>query len=180
MGVFCIGIHDLNAPGSQLLGDGLAFLGALGMVGYLLVARRLNHQSPWLILNVGAAVGGGILLVLAVILNIPLEAASPTALGWILMATLIPQLIGHTALTYSLRVAAPTTVAMTSVAEPAGAAFLAWLILGDLVPSMVILGCAITLFGVAIAAIDQAHLSKGLSPRDRTIGRNRNSNSTNK
>jgi drug/metabolite transporter (DMT)-like permease len=160
LGVCLIAAHDLGSHGSQLLGDALAFLGALGMVGYLLIARKLNHHSPWLILNISAAVGGVILLLLAICLNIPLEAASPTALFWIGMATLVPQLIGHTALTFSLRFAAPTTVAMTTVAEPAAAAFLAWLILGDTAPGIVIIGCSITLFGVATAALDQARVTK--------------------
>ncbi|MEE2756417.1 MAG: DMT family transporter [Myxococcota bacterium] len=157
LGLACVGIVLISQGSGQsgsapMLGNGLALLGALGMVGYLLLARQLAQYNPWTLLSIASGVGGGVLLFTAACLGIPIEAASSDAFFWIVMATLIPQLIGHTALTYSLRYAPPTAVAMATVAEPAGAAILAWLILAETVTIHVMIGCAITLFAVASAA----------------------------
>ena len=155
-GVVLIGANDLAGGSGQLIGDLLAFVGAIGMVGYLLIARRLRNFSPWVLLNISAAIGGLVLLSAAVSIGVPIDPANTDALFWIAMATLIPQMIGHTALTFSLRRAAPTAVAMATVAEPAGAAFLAWVILGDTVPPMVMFGCSLTLVAISVVARDLA------------------------
>lgn len=151
-GIVLISHGGAAAGDAPMLGNGLALLGALGMVGYLLLARGLATYSPWAILSIASAVGGGVLLLTAACMGVPVEAASTDAFFWIVMATLIPQLIGHTALTYSLKFASPTAVAMATVAEPAGAALLAWLILAETITIEVIIGCAITMIAVACAA----------------------------
>ena len=151
-GISCISMADPGSAESPFVGNALAFLGALGMVGYLLIGRGLTHLHPWVILSVASFVGGSTLLVAAALLGIPLIPPTSDAFFWIVMATLIPQLIGHTALTYALRFASPTAVSMATVAEPAGAALLAWVILSEQLSLTVALGCLLTMGAVTLSS----------------------------
>jgi len=142
-----------GAVGSQI-GNVLAFVGAVAMAGYFLVARRLRQHSSILLLSIATGTGGVLLLCTALATGISIIPASMESFFWIAMATLIPQLIGHTALTVSLKTAPPTTAAMATVAEPIGATVVAWFVLGQAVGVWTLIGSAVTMCGVAIAARD--------------------------
>ena len=60
-------------------------------------------------------VGAVCLLLWAAAMGVPWEIPSVQAGLWILMAALIPQLVGHTTLTWSLRFLPPTGVAIAAV-----------------------------------------------------------------
>ena len=89
----------------------------------------------------------------AVIVGIPIEVASWESLGWIALAALVPQLIGHTLMTWSLRYTKPTAVGVATVSEPVASTALGWAWLGEAVGPVAAVGCSITLFGVLIAAL---------------------------
>lgn len=151
VGVALIGGADLEASPSALAGDALALVGSAAMGGYLLVGRRLGPMDVGAFQAVACAVGAVLLLGTAAALGQPLRAASPAAWGWLALATAVPQLIGHTLLTWSLRHTTPTVVAMATVAEPVGATALAWLWLGDRVAPLTAVGCGLTLAAVLLA-----------------------------
>ena len=151
-GLLIIGGAHLAGGGDALVGDALAGLGAAAMAGYLLVGRSLGDSLEVLPFSgVATAVGAVSLLGTAVVCGIPVEAASPEALFWIALAALIPQLVGHNLLTWSLRHARPTAVGVATLGEPVGATFLGWLWLGQAVPPSVLAGCTVTLAAVVIA-----------------------------
>lgn len=151
VGVGLIGWRDLSSEGA-LVGDLLAFAGAAAMAGYLVVARR---QPPTL--HVGAytgiacAVGALLLLVAALGLGVPLEIPSVRSGVFVALAALVPQLVGHSALTWSLRHLSPTAVGLATVAEPVGSTLLAWCWLGETPAALTLLGCAITLSAVVFS-----------------------------
>lgn len=151
LGVFIIGGSHLSADPRALLGDGLAFLGAAAMAGYMLMVRPLRAVDPLAFTGVAAVVGAGVLLGTAALLGLPLTAASPRAWGFLALAALVPQLVGHTLLTWSLRHSTPTVVGMATVGEPVGSTLIALLWWGEWVSWQVALGCAITLAGVVTA-----------------------------
>lgn len=152
LGVLVIGGHDLSLSTSALLGDGLAFVGAAAMAGYLLIARRLGQALDiWAFSFTATCVGGVALLGGAAAAGIPIRASSSEALGFIVLSAVIPQLIGHNLLTWALRHAKPTLVGMATVGEPVGATLLAWLILDEGISLPVAVGCGITLAGVMLA-----------------------------
>jgi drug/metabolite transporter (DMT)-like permease len=154
IGVGCIGGYDLGLSTRALVGDLLALVGALGMAIYMVVVRRLGAIDTMAFINIAAAVGALILLSTAMAIGIsPLPPTSEAWL-WLALAALVPQLIGHTILTWSLRHTTPTRVAMMTVGEPVGAATLAWVWLGDQLSMQVILGCAITCAAVLTAISD--------------------------
>ncbi len=151
VGVALIGGADLEASPSALAGDALALLGSAAMGGYLLVGRRLGPMDVGAFQAIACAVGAILLLGVSAALGLPLRAASPAAWGWLALATAVPQLVGHTLLTWSLRHTTPTVVAMATVAEPVGATALAWLWLGDAVAPLTAVGCGLTLTAVLLA-----------------------------
>jgi len=149
IGLGLIGGADLSLSSDALVGDALAFTGAIAMAFYLLVARSLGEDLDVLVLSgIATAVGALTLFLAALIGGVPIAFASMESLGWIAMAALVPQLVGHTLLTWSLRHASPTAVGIATVGEPVGSGVLAWIWLGERVTPAVASGCAITLTAV--------------------------------
>jgi len=151
VGIITIGGGDFSLSGDALWGDGLAIIGALAMASYMLHVRRLGVFPVFAFSCVATAVGGALLLLAAGVRGVSLVPDSPRSALFIGLAALIPQLIGHNAMTWSLRHTTPTIVGLATLVEPVGAAFLAWWIFTELPDGPVIVGCGLTLVGVAIA-----------------------------
>ncbi|MCZ7583442.1 MAG: EamA family transporter [Deltaproteobacteria bacterium] len=83
--------------------------------------------------------------------GITVEPASGRAFFYIVLAALVPQLIGHNILTWALRHTKPMVVSMAVVGEPVGATILGYFWLGESVAATTALGCAITLAAVLYA-----------------------------
>ena len=81
-----------------------------------------------------------------------LAVPSTEALGWIALSALVPQVVGHTLLTFALRRATPTEVGLATAAEPVLSTLLAWLWLREVPTALVLGGCAVTLVGVLLGA----------------------------
>lgn len=151
VGVVTIGGVDFGTSTDALIGDALAFTGAAAMAGYMLVVRRLGAIDVFAFTGVAAGLASLLLFTLGAAVGVPLGPASWSALGFLALSALIPQLIGHSALTWSLRWARPTTVGIATLGEPVGAAALAFVILGETPRPTTLIGCAITLMAVALA-----------------------------
>lgn len=151
LGVLLLGAHDLSLSREALIGDGLAFAGAAAMAGYLLKARAQGSDlDPFAFTGIAAFVGGLILLALVPALGVSFSIPRGDFL-WIALAALIPQLLGHTSLTWSLRHATPTQVGLATVAEPVFSSLLAWWILREALTPVSAIGCAIVLLAVALS-----------------------------
>ena len=154
-GLLLIGGGDITRGGDALKGDALAILGAAAMSGYLLVGRRLGPDLPlWPFTGVATLVGGLCLMALALCRGEPLTPASWSAFGYIALAALVPQLVGHGLITWSLRKIKPAVVAMAVVGEPVGATVLSWWWLNEGVGALAALGCGLTLAAVVLAVKD--------------------------
>lgn len=150
-GACIIGGSDLLT--GQLVGDGLALVGAAAMAGYLFLARSLGPELDAVALSMRAAGWGAVFLGLAVLLALPFHAPvlpDAAALGWIALAAILPQVIGHTLLTKALERASPTEVGLATAAEPVLSTLLAWLWLAETPAAWVLAGCAMTLCGVVV------------------------------
>lgn len=152
IGVIIIGGSDLSLSPDALIGDALALAGAVAMALYMLVVRRLGPGLDVAgFAGVTTGVGALCLMGLAVIQGAPLTPPSLETAGYLVLAALVPQLIGHNLITWVLRHTTPTVVGMATVGEPVVATLLAWLWLGETVPPRVALGCVITLSAVLLA-----------------------------
>ncbi len=151
VGLTAIGWADLSLSREALVGDALALVGAAAMAGYLQIARGLGRELDVLAFGgLTTSFGAVALLAASLVAGVPLHFASLESLGWIALAALVPQLIGHNVLTWLLRHATPTAVGLSTVGEPVGATLLAWLWLGEPVTPLVGVGCAITLGAVLL------------------------------
>jgi drug/metabolite transporter (DMT)-like permease len=137
----------------SLGGDGLALLGAWAMSGYLLAGRGLRARVPFLP-YVASVYGVAALLLLvtagaagALAVDLP-----PRAWGWIALLALVPQLVGHTALNWSVRRLPAAFVAVALLGEPVGAAALAFAILGEAPTVREAAGAMLVLAGIALSA----------------------------
>lgn len=152
VGVALAGAGGGDVAPAPLLGDGLAFGGAIAMAGYLLIGRSVRQQLP-----VGRytatvyAVAAAVLLVVCVAAGIPL--AGYDALTWGAIAGLVvgPQLLGHTVFNAALSQVTATTVAIVVLAEPVGATLLAAVVLGELPAPGFWLAAPLVLGGVWLA-----------------------------
>lgn len=153
-GLLIIGGADLGemARPEALLGDALALLGAFAIAGYFLTARRQGPDLDTTAFSaVAVAVGAALLLGTAFALGLPVAAASNQALLALVACALVPQLLGHSLLTWALRHTGPAWVAMATVGEPVGATLLTWWWLGEAPGGTILAGCGVTLTGVMVA-----------------------------
>jgi drug/metabolite transporter (DMT)-like permease len=152
VGVAILGGTDLLASETALVGDALALLGCAAIAAYLLVARGLGRDLDVLAFTgIATAVGGVVLLVTARSLGVDPLPASREAWMWLTLSALLPQMVGHSLLTWSLRHTTPTVVGLATVGEPVGATVLGVLLLHEIPGGLTLLGCAVTLAAVVIA-----------------------------
>lgn len=152
VGVGLIGWADLSMSAQALIGDALAFIGALAMAGYFVLVRRLGAELDVLgFAALTTGFGALWLMLLSWLMGVPWQLASFHSWAYLLLATLIPQLIGHNLLTWSLRHVTPTTAGIATLAEPVGSTLLGLMLLGVGATPLVYLGCAITLGAVLLA-----------------------------
>lgn len=151
LGVLVISGADFE--GSTILGNSLALLGAVAMAGYMLTVRKLGVID---VLAFGSATAGMAslwLLTVAVFLGQTILPPTPTAAFFILMAALVPQIIGHSVITWALRFTTPTIVGLATLIEPVASSIFAWILLEERPGTMVFMGCGLTLIGVSIALL---------------------------
>lgn len=145
--------------GASLLGDGLALLGGVLAAAYMVTGRVVRQHvgiGPY-----GALVSGAAALWLLPVATLLLPAATgePVPLsGWpaeqwlaLLGMAAGPQLLGHVGMAFAVRYLRAAVVALVVLLEPAGAALLAGLILGEWPRALEWAGAAVILGGVALA-----------------------------
>lgn len=151
-GVAIVGGADFALSGRALAGDGLALLGTAAMAGYLLLARHLGGRlEVWSFMGVACGVGGGVVMAAAAAAGVGLVPTDGEALFYIFLSALVPQLVGHGLMTWSLRHTTPTVVGLATLGEPVGSTLLAWAWLGETAPAAVLVGCAVVLLALVLA-----------------------------
>lgn len=152
VGMVVIGGADLGVSVEHFVGDAMALGGAAAMAGYLLVARRLGENlDVFAFLAVATGVGAVALYAACFATGTDPTPASARAAVFLVLAAVVPQLIGHSILTWALKYTTPTNVGIATVGEPVGATFLAWVWLGEIVGWITAAGCALVLVGVILA-----------------------------
>jgi drug/metabolite transporter (DMT)-like permease len=155
-GSFAIFLSDSRsaAPGARpVLGNALALAGALCFSAYLLIGRRVRAGLP-LTAYIWLAYGGAALFLLlaSLVSDTPLAGYSVLAYAVLLGLALGPQLLGHTAYNWSLRHVSATFVAVATLGEPVGGAVLAFFLFDEKFAPLQLLGFALLLAGIYLAA----------------------------
>ncbi len=145
---------SVAAGKSIALGCALAVAGALVIAGNMLIGQGLRAQLP---VRAYAACAYGWaavwLLIAAWVTQTPLLGLQPNAYWAMLALALVPQLIGHTSLNWALPYLGATTVAVSILAEPVGAAVLAAFMFNEPISLVMALCFAITLVGIGLVTL---------------------------
>jgi drug/metabolite transporter (DMT)-like permease len=146
------GAGALAAAGGAA-GDLLALTGAALMAAYLLLVEDLQASLSTRRVVIWTCSTAALSLWLPALAGALQIALPSTPAAWlsILGMALIPQLIGHTALNWSLRHFPAGVVGAATLLEPVFAAALAWALLGETLTLTQLAGAAILLAGVALA-----------------------------
>ncbi len=137
-----------------LLGDLLAFAGAVTAALYYLSGRRLRQRIdlwPYVTLVYGACLLT--LLLIAGILRVPLAPQPPREIAIFAALAVGPMMLGHTGMNWALKYLPAYVVNLTTLGEPIGATLLAAVLPGirEVPSALTLVGGAIVLTGIAVA-----------------------------
>jgi drug/metabolite transporter (DMT)-like permease len=135
-----------------LLGNVLAAAGALAVAGYWLIGRFMRRRLPlipYITLVYGSA--ALVLLAIAMLAGRPLSGFKAATYGWFLLLALLPQLLGHSSFNWALGQLPASYIAIATLGEPLGAAFLAMFLLGEIPSLLKVFAAALILSGILMA-----------------------------
>ena len=150
-GALLLAGSDLG-DGVSLRGDAFAALGAVFASIYLVAGRRVRARLS----NVSYA--ALVNAIAAIALLVAVAASGESLLGWgaeaylfIVLLALVPQLMGHGALTWALGSLPAAVVAVAVLGEPVGATAIGATLLGERPTLLEAIGAALLLAGVYVA-----------------------------
>ncbi|MDO2933962.1 DMT family transporter [Paeniglutamicibacter sulfureus] len=164
-GVLVITGFDIGSGTEALIGDGLALIGGVLAAAYTLAgskARATMSTSSYTTICYGLT--SVLLLAMCLLAGEPVWGFDLN--GWIgiLALALCSQVLGHSALNHLLSSLGPLTVSTLVLLEIPGAALLAALFLGQILPAGTVFGLAVILVGLFFVVRGQAHAqSKALA-----------------
>lgn len=156
-GGIVIGLADAGGASqgrSPLAGNALALAGALCLAPYLIIGRALRAKLSllaYVTLVYGAA--AVVLLLLLMATGTPIVFETPSALVWIVLLALVPQLIGHTSFNWAVRRMPAAFATIPVLGEPVGTSIMAVLLLGESIKPLTIAGAVIALAGIAFMSM---------------------------
>ena len=151
-GVATMAIAHAEQGFGELQGDFYAVLGGFFAACYLMVGRSVRTETSWLrYVGVVYPVAAILLFAVTLIAREPLTGYSTKTLVMIALLALGPQLVGHSAINWSLGYLPVMLVAMAILVEPIGSTILATLILHEPPTGPEMAGAALVLVGVYLA-----------------------------
>jgi len=153
LGGLLIGYNDLQFSREEFLGDLLALAGALWASAYFLVGRHVRQRVGlfnYIFTVYGLAAAA--LLIGVLVAHQPLLGYPQQAYLFLFFLALGPQLLGHSSLNWALRYTSAATVAVATLGEPVGSTVLAYLILGEGLTPLKLLGGLLILAGIYLAS----------------------------
>lgn len=144
---------DFALDPRALQGDALALAGAIFSATYLSIGKKVRVDLD-LTTYVGVVypVAGLCLVGAALASGSPFIRLEPASWVWLVALAVVPQLIGHSLLNWALKHTSAALVAIAILGEPIFSTLLAIPILKEVPGPTRIIGAAIVLTGVAIAA----------------------------
>ncbi len=148
-------VEGLDSGANPLLGNALALVAAITFAGHLLLGRSVQHRGLGLWRWTAVVAGVGALTVLPLALLVaPGDGPYPAGFwaGAVALA-LVPQLLGHSSFTWTVRWLTPTLVSSVILLEPLFSA-LGGVVLFDEVPgAVVVAGAVVLIAGVALTTV---------------------------
>jgi len=156
-GAALIGWGDFRISGTAFYGDLLALGGAVMASGYFLIGRRVRQRVP-LSTYILTTYGTAAILLLGVALATHQQLIGFPKLTYLYLVLLAvgPQLIGHSTFNWALKYLSASTVAILILGEPVASTLLAYLILGEGVTLLKVIGAAVILSGIYLSLHEEA------------------------
>jgi drug/metabolite transporter (DMT)-like permease len=136
------------------IGGGLALLSALSASIYLTLARNLRRKVsifPYVWLVFGCA--GMSASVMVWLMGLPLLGYPRESYVWLLLLALIPQLVGHSGMSYAIAYFSATVIAITNQAVTVTASIAAFFVFNEIPKQIEIFGSSIIIIGVLITLL---------------------------
>lgn len=143
--------RSLEISTTTFVGDLFCLFAGLCYAFYLLPAQRARVElGQWSVLLLVSIAASPLLLGIAVFLG---EPVWPGEAGWtpVLLLALSSQVIGQGLLVYSLKNFPPLIIGMALLTQPAVAATVGWLVFGELLVPLDILGMALVAAALLLA-----------------------------
>lgn len=182
-GAALIGLGSGNGEGAGIaprLGNTLAMLGALAGSAYFLLGREaqrrglgVNHYA-----SLAYATGALVLLPIPPLLGTRFTGHPPVAYLYMLLLALLPQLLGHTSFNWVMRWISPTLVTLVMLLIPVGSSVLAYLFFAEIPSSLVLVGAAVLLAGLALAITGRDATPSAATPPGRSDVKSENAKRT--
>jgi len=143
---------DFRLGGKALIGDALGVVTAMFYAGYQLTVTRLRSTaSTASIMAWSSVITAAVLLPLALVSGEQFFPVSTT--GWIKLfgLALIAQVAGQSLIAYAMAHLPATFSSVGLLLQPVMAALFAWMLLGEAVGAMQLLGGVLVLIGIRVA-----------------------------
>jgi drug/metabolite transporter (DMT)-like permease len=155
-GVVIIGSGDWAAGNDALWGDFLAVIGGACSAMYLLLGRKLRRKLSLLAyIFVCYSSAAAILWLMVLSLQLPVSGFNTSTWAAFGAMALITQLVGHSSYNWALKWVGTGLVAVSLLGEPIGSTLLAYFIFDEGLTWMKIIGGALVLAAIYLAAINE-------------------------
>ncbi|MHA2232951.1 MAG: DMT family transporter [Candidatus Hodarchaeales archaeon] len=152
LGAVIIGIADWSGEGQDpLVGDLLAFVGAIAVAVYFIIGRRVrSSMSTFSYVVVVYGFCAFFLLIACLTLEIEVLTAETSEYVLFMLLALGPSCLGHSLYNYALGHIRAPVVSTVTLGEALGSTILAIFILDEIPSLLVVVGALIVLIGVII------------------------------
>ncbi|AEH46668.1 DMT family transporter [Parageobacillus thermoglucosidasius] len=149
VGCVIISWGDFQVSGKALFGDALALFACVMVTGYWLLGQALRKRLS-LMTYTYIVYGISTLTLLLYVLVLRFPLFSYRKIDWIcfLLLAIVPTLLGHSLMNWSVKWVSAATVSMSILFEPVGAVILAYLLLGEVVQPSQLIGGIFILTGI--------------------------------
>ncbi|MBC8400513.1 MAG: DMT family transporter [Candidatus Marinimicrobia bacterium] len=139
----------LDLGQASTTGNLLGLAASVFIAGVLLLTEQIRKDTAALVFSRSLYLVGALTMLLMI--GFTGQSLLPAAKGdflWLILLGVIPTVFGHTSFYYAVKFVSPTVVAAVPLGEPIVASTLGWYLLQENVPSLTIMGGALTLAGL--------------------------------
>lgn len=149
---------EFSKGGQNLLwGDLLAMAGAITIVGYIILGRRLRAETGLATYTTTVyTVTSIFLLVPALMADVWPWTLNATDYFWLLALAVVPTIGGHTVFNYLLKDVSASLISVAFLGEPLGASLLAWAIWGQVPSLFTLMGGLLVITGIYLVRLEPA------------------------
>lgn len=138
-----------NPVEQNIIGIVLAFIGAIGLAGYLVIGRNLRKKLDTFSYVSGVySVSFVFLVITAVVLKQSLSGYQPYQYAIFFLLAFFSSGVGHTLYNYSLKYLKAAVVSVAILGEPVGATLLAIIVFQEVPTVLIVLGGILVIGGI--------------------------------